>query len=111
MTNKTMAIVAYITVIGWVIAFLSFKRSASKSRLVNYHLGQGLGILIVYIALSVTGAVILSVIPALAIVFYLVLLVPFVLLLLGIINASNETERPVPFIGKIFEGRFNFLSN
>jgi len=110
MKQKTMAIVAYITLIGWIISYLEFKKSAEKSRLVNYHLGQSLGLIITSIVLSIASSIILAVVPSLGAVFYLILLIPFILLLLGIIAASNELEKPVPLIGKIFEGKFNFIS-
>ncbi|MFD2582281.1 DUF4870 domain-containing protein [Pedobacter vanadiisoli] len=110
MKQKTMAIVAYITLIGWIISYLEFKKSAEKSRLVNYHLGQSLGLIITSIVLSIASSIILAVIPSLGAIFYLILLIPFILLLLGIIAASNELEKPVPLIGKIFEGKFNFIS-
>ena len=110
MKNKTMAIVAYITLIGWIISYLEFKKSTEKSRLVNYHLGQSLGIIITSFVLSIISSIILAIIPSLGFIFYIVLLIPFLLLLLGIIAANNEVEKPVPIIGKIFEGRFNFAS-
>jgi uncharacterized membrane protein len=110
MKNKTMAIVAYITIIGWIISYLEFKKSPEKSKLVNYHLGQSLGLIIASVLLSVLSSIILAIIPALGMVFYLILLLPVVLLLLGIVTASNELEKPVPLIGKIFEGKFNFSS-
>jgi uncharacterized membrane protein len=110
MKNRTMAIVAYITLIGWIIAYLEFKKSIKKSNLVNYHLGQALGVIITSIVLSIISSVVLAIIPSLGAIFYLILLLPFVLLLLGIIAANNEVEKPVPLIGKIFEGKFNFAS-
>lgn len=108
MTNKTTAIVAYITLIGWIVAYLAYKKSEEKSTLVNYHLGQSLGIIIISIVLSIISGIILAIIPSLASIFYVISLIPFILMLLGIITASNETERPVPFVGKIFEGKFSF---
>ena len=110
MKNKTMAIVAYITLIGWIISYLEFKKSPEKSSLVNYHLGQSLGVIITSFVLSIVSSIILAIIPTLGFIFYIVLLIPFLLLLLGIIAANNEVEKPVPIIGKIFEGRFNFAS-
>jgi len=110
MKNKTMAIVAYITIIGWIISYLEFKKSPEKSKLVNFHLGQSLGIFITSIVLSILSSIILAIVPALGMIFYLIFLLPFVLLLLGIITASNELEKPVPLIGKIFVGKFNFSS-
>ncbi|MGN7986629.1 DUF4870 domain-containing protein [Pedobacter sp. 22226] len=110
MKQKTMAVIAYITLIGWIISYLEFKKSTEKSTLVNYHLGQSLGLIITSILLSIVSSVILAIIPALGTIFYLILLIPFVLLLLGIVAANNELEKPVPLIGKIFEGKFNFTS-
>jgi uncharacterized membrane protein len=108
MTKKTMAMVAYITIIGWIVSYLSYKKTTEKSNLVNYHLGQAMGVLITYLVLSAVSFIVLSFLPSLATIFYLILLIPFVLLLFGIVAASNEVERPVPLIGKIFEGWFNF---
>jgi uncharacterized membrane protein len=110
MKQKTMAILAYITLIGWLISYLEFKKSTEKSKLVNYHLGQSLGVIITSFLLSIVSGVVLAVIPSLGSIFYLILLIPFVLLLLGIVAANNEVEKPVPLIGKIFEGKFNFAS-
>jgi uncharacterized membrane protein len=110
MKQKTMAILAYITLIGWIISYLEFKKSTEKSTLVNYHLGQSLGLIITSILLSIVSGVVLAIIPSLGSIFYLILLIPFVLLLLGIVAANNEVEKPVPLIGKIFEGKFNFAS-
>lgn len=110
MKNKTMAIVAYITIIGWIIAYLEFKKSPEKSRLVNYHLGQALGIFIISIVLSIVCGVVLAIIPSLSIIFSLMMLLPLLFLLLGIIAANNEVEKPVPVVGKLFEGKFNFAS-
>lgn len=103
-----MAIVAYITLIGWIISYLEFKKSPEKSSLVNYHLGQSLGVIITSFVLSIASTIILAIIPSLGFIFYFILLIPFVLLLLGIVAANNELEKPVPVIGKIFEGKFNF---
>ena len=46
MTNKTLSIVSYITIIGWLIAYFSYKDKSEteKSTVVNYHLKQSLGI-------------------------------------------------------------------
>ena len=78
--------------------------------MVNYHLGQSLGIIITSFVLSIASSILLAIIPSLSFILYIVLLIPFLLLLLGIIAANNEVEKPVPIIGKIFEGKFNFAS-
>ena len=107
MTNRTMAIVAYITIIGWVVAYLSYRKSDDKSPLVKYHLTQSIGVILFSIALSIVSGVLVGILPALATVFYLISLSPLVLMLMGIITASNEAQRPIPLIGKLVEGKFN----
>lgn len=107
MTNRTMAIVAYITLIGWVVAYLSYRKSDDKSPFVQYHLSQSLGIIIFSIALSIASGILVGILPALATLFYIISLCPFILMLLGIITASNEAQRPIPLIGKLVEGKFN----
>jgi uncharacterized membrane protein len=107
MTNRTLAIVAYITIIGWVVAYLSYRKENDKSPLVRYHLTQSLGVIIFSIALSIVSGVLVGILPALATVFYIISLLPFVLMLMGIITASNEAQRPIPLIGKLVEGKFD----
>lgn len=107
MTNRTMAIVAYITIIGWVVAYLSYRKADVKSPLVRYHLTQSIGIILFAVALSIVSGILVGILPALATVFYIISLCPFVLMLMGIITASNEAQRPIPLIGKFVEGKFN----
>ncbi|ACU62793.1 DUF4870 domain-containing protein [Chitinophaga pinensis] len=107
MTNRTMAIVAYITLIGWVVAYLSYRKSDDKSPFVQYHLSQSLGIIIFSIALSIASGILVGILPSMATLFYIISLCPFILMLLGIITASNEAQRPIPLIGKLVEGKFN----
>ena len=44
MDNKTLSIVSYITIIGWVIAYFVGKDKADD--LLKYHLKQGFGLFI-----------------------------------------------------------------
>jgi uncharacterized membrane protein len=110
MKNKNLAIVAYITLIGWVIAYLEFKKQDEKSPLVRYHLTQALGIYIFAIALSIVITIVATIIPSLGSILSIAGLLPLILLILGIISASNEALTPVPGIGKLFENKFSFLN-
>ncbi|SIT24823.1 protein of unknown function [Filimonas lacunae] len=107
MTNRTMAIVAYITLIGWIISYVNYRQSNEKSAFVQYHLTQSLGVMILSIILSVASGILVGILPSLATLFYIVSLLPLVLMLMGIITASNNAERPVPLIGKMVEGKFS----
>ncbi|MGJ1430243.1 DUF4870 domain-containing protein [Sphingobacterium spiritivorum] len=110
MNNKTLAIVSYITIIGWLIAYFSYKKQTDKSTYVTYHLEQSLGVFVFSIIISIIAGILTSVLPTLSIVFSLFTLIPLILLVLGMINASNEVTKPVPVIGGFFEKKFGFLA-
>nr|WP_295863366.1 DUF4870 domain-containing protein [uncultured Chitinophaga sp.] len=110
MTKKTLAIISYITLIGWLIAYFQYKNGDGKSPLVKYHLEQALGIIIFSVVLSVALTIIGMVIPSLARILSIAGLLPLILMIFGIIAASNESTSPVPGIGKFFEEKFSFLS-
>ena len=101
---KTVAIISYITFIGWLVAYFAMY-SGNKSRLAGFHLRQTLFLHILSSAtyfllrpvlglfVFITGAkVFLSLIIIVNIGF-------FVLWLLGLISAINAEEKPMPLIG------------
>jgi uncharacterized membrane protein len=106
MNNKTLSIVSYITLIGWLIAYFSGKDKADN--LLKYHLKQSLGLAIVSIVLNVILSVIGAIIPSLSFLS-MVGWVIFIFWVLGIINAANSVEKPVPVFGKAFENSFSFI--
>lgn len=106
MNNKTLSIVAYITIIGWLIAYFSGKDKADA--LLKYHLKQSLGLAIVSIIFNVVLFVVASIVPSLAFLG-LVGYVIMVFWILGIINAANGALKPVPVFGKAFEKQFAFI--
>lgn len=106
MNNKTLSIVSYITLIGWLIAYFSGKDNADS--LLKYHLRQSLGLLIVGFIFNAALVIFAFVVPALVYLGYIGYAF-WVLLIIGIINASNEVEKPLPVIGKMFEGKFGFI--
>jgi uncharacterized membrane protein len=108
MSNKSKAIVAYITIIGWIIAYLDYKKSADKSQFVNYHLGQSLGLIILSFILGIAASIIVAIIPSLYFISLAISFLTLVLLLMGIIAANNEATKPLPIVGKLFEGKFDF---
>ncbi len=115
MNNKTLALVSYITLIGWLISFFSYK-GQEKSSLVSYHLRQSLGLLItsfIYgIVVNIVVIILMSISPKLALIgsiLSLGYLVFLILMIIGILNANKEEEKPLPLIGKMFEGKFNFI--
>lgn len=110
MKDKTLAIVAYCTIIGWIIAYVKYKETPERSPLVRYHLAQALGVFIAGVAIGIIVNIVASVIPSLGVLLSVAGLLPLILLIFGIITASNEAQRPVPVIGKVFENKFSFLN-
>ena len=109
MVIKTLSIVSYVTVIGWLISYFSSKDNTAKSSLVIYHQKQSLGLVIVGIAYGIISRILLMFVPAIAIIFSLVSIVLLVFMVIGIVNAMNEVQKPLPIIGKAFEDKFSFI--
>lgn len=95
--DKTIAIVAYLTVIGLVVALVL--NNEKKDLFAKYHIRQSLGLVLTSIALSI-----INVIPILG---WIVSMVgAFVLLymwIMGLLNAVNGREKPVPILGEKYE--------
>lgn len=102
--GKTVAIVSYLTIIGWLIALLAM-HNEKKTELGSYHLRQtlllyiiGIGFYIVWIAIFTS--LILSGGFWLALTLsWLVRVGLFVLWLVGFIAAINGEKKPIPLIG------------
>ena len=91
--DKLMGILSYLG----ILVLVPLLASQNRSQTLNYHVNQGLGLLIV----EVIGWIILSFIP----VYYLMqiwYLVIIVLAILGIVNVVNNQTKPLPIIGNLF---------
>ncbi len=108
MSHKTLAILSYITLFGWLFAFIKSKDEQPKNDLVSYHLEQGLGFILFSVLLNIVLTIIITVVPTLSFLNY-VSLILVILWVFAIINAANEQKKPIPLIGGMFENKFNFL--
>ncbi len=103
--DKTVAIVAYCTLIGFIIAIVL--HGNNKTKLGAYHLRQALGLVITAFATWI-AAFILMFIP-----FIGWALIPFlwigilVLWIMGLINAASGHEKPIPLVGPMFAKMFS----
>lgn len=110
MSNKAIGIVAYITIIGWIIAFVIHKGNDEKSPMAGYHIEQSFGLILVAIALIIIGNILVAIAGILSLLMMLVNIGLIVLWVFGLINAINEKREPIPLIGKYFEGKFAFIN-
>lgn len=91
--DKTTGIIAYLTIIGLIVALVMNKET--KDKFASYHIRQSLGLCITGFALAVIGIIpligwLISILGTLFIV---------ILWILGLINALNGFEKPVPVLG------------
>ncbi|PTY07672.1 hypothetical protein DB347_05430 [Opitutaceae bacterium EW11] len=102
--DKTTAIVAYLTLIGFIAAVVI--HGTKKTRLGAYHLRQSLGLLLTSIAVAVAG-MILAFIPFLGWLADLALwLGVFVLWILGFVAALKGEFKAVPILGENYQKWF-----
>ena len=92
MDKKVTGIVAYVTWIGWIVAFCAGDKEGAK-----FHLNQALVLWIINIASSILGLI-----PVIGTIVTLIVSVfVFVCWILGLISAIKEEEKELPLIGKI----------
>ncbi|MCI9188919.1 MAG: hypothetical protein HFH84_04695 [Lachnospiraceae bacterium] len=91
MDRKTTDIVAYITIFGWLVAYVAGDKEDSR-----FHLNQALVINLTAIILAV-----LTRIPLIGFVAGLLQLVVFVFWIMGIVYAVKEQDNEVPLLGCI----------
>lgn len=99
MSKKATDIVSYITLIGWLIAFLAGDKENSK-----FHLNQSLVIMIINLVISVADWILGKIIiigTIFGIVAAIAGIVMFVFWIMGIVSAAQGTEKPLPIIGGI----------
>lgn len=101
MNSKTISIVSYLGIIGWLIAYFVGKNKTDD--LSRYHLKQAFGLMIVGLIAN-TMFMFLPGMTGMGIGFVLL-----IFMILGIVNAVNEVQKPIPLVGKQFEGKFEFI--
>jgi uncharacterized membrane protein len=107
--EKICAILSYLF-IGLIWYMIDEK--IKKSSFVKYHVKQGLVLLIAAIIYSVIISIIFVPLMMLSLGLFwpliqLLNLVPWIFIILGIINAVNDKEKELPIIGKFAE-KLNF---
>ena len=101
MDGKTIAVISYLTIIGWVIAYVM--NSNNKSQIAIYHIRQSLFLMLAGIVLYTIQTMLLLIpflgwlIALLSISIGIALLI---LWIMGLIAAINGEEKPVPVVGE-----------
>lgn len=96
MDGKTKAIVAHITIIGWIIALVL--NSSEKDELASYYIRQLLGL---YLC-----GLICSIVPVIG---WILSIVVFVFWILSLIGSIQGEMKETPVVGKYFQQWFKAL--
>ena len=110
MDQKTIAWVSYITIIGWIVALVTYNSSNDKSSLAKFHLRQAFGIFITGIALYIVILMTLFIMPFFFFLYPFIGIAIFILWILGLIAAANGEEKPVPVLGEFYQKTFTFIN-
>lgn len=95
MDRKTTGVVAYLTWVGWLIAYLAGDKEGAK-----FHINQALVIFLAQIVLGIAAAI-LGYIPVIRYLAWILNAAGVVLWLIGLIGAIQDKENHLPFIGEI----------
>lgn len=107
--DKTVGILAYITLIGFIIALvLNQNKEGEEKKFGAFHLRQALGLIIfaigIFIAFAILSTILLmisiSLVSIISLLSMLIWLGFLALLIIGIINAANGTYKEIPLIGQ-----------
>ncbi len=109
MDQKTIGIVSYITLVGWIIALITYNGNPEKGSLARFHLRQSIGIMLTGAVLYIGTAILLVIIPFLFFIMPLIGIAMLILWILGLVSAVNGEEKPVPLVGEFIQKTFTFI--
>ena len=97
MSPQVKAIIAHITLIGWIIILII--NSNEKDELSSFYLRQTLGIYLI--------GLIGTFIPSLGFIVGIIVLIMWVISLVG---AIQQDQKPLPFVGEYFQEWFRGIA-
>lgn len=103
MSSKVTSVLSYFGLIGWLIAFFAGTKDDK-----SIYLKQGFGLILLSIVFGIVIQILVRISTSLALVGTVLWIVLLVLFILGLINAIKEEKKPLPIVGKSFEG-FSFI--
>jgi uncharacterized membrane protein len=102
--DKTVAIISYITLIGFIAAIVI--HNGKKTKLGAYHLRQVLGLMLTWVAVVVCSFI-LAFIPFIGWLTSRALFIALLVLwVMGLIAAINGQMKPMPVVGELYQKWF-----
>ncbi|NVK65852.1 MAG: hypothetical protein HWE22_14760 [Flavobacteriales bacterium] len=106
--GKTRAIVAHLTLIGWIIALV--QNGSDKNEDASFYIRQMLGLFILGIGIQIVS-MIFAFVPFLGILIYFIAMFAMLgvvgLWVYSLVSAINGKKEPTPFIGGHFQKWFS----
>lgn len=96
------AIIAYITIVGTVIAY--FMNHGKQSEFANFHIRQALGLNLFFCVFKLFLSIVNSDLGLLAFYIYVI-----ILWLFGFMAAINQKKETVPLLGDYFQKWLGFI--
>ncbi len=90
------SVLAYLSLL-WLVGLLADK----ENPVVKFHVNQGIILFIAEIILGVVTSI-LALIPVVRLFVWVLNLIPLALAIIGILNAVNKKQQPLPVIGTLF---------
>ncbi|NQX43013.1 Uncharacterized membrane protein [Pedobacter steynii] len=104
--GKTVAIVSYITLIGWLVAYFAMHKD-KRTELGSFHLRQTLLLFLIVLALNIGLSIFVAIMPFDAgLIYKIVYLGIFILWVIGFIGAIQGEKKEMPLIGKAAQTMF-----
>jgi hypothetical protein len=109
MKKELPAWLAYLTPVGWLILWIEYKRSGSRSTIVLLHLRQMIGLMILLVMVWMLQAIYIysKRVNYIATPAYFLL---FFLWLMGLSDAIRNKAKPLPIIGRIIQQALLFIN-
>ncbi len=101
---KTRAIIAHITIIGWIIALVM--NNDKKDEFASFYIRQTLGIVAISLGVMIINSLLLFYVSFLGVLLYLGVLA---ILIVSLISAINGEKKELPIVGAYFQQWFKSL--
>ena len=103
MDDKTKALVAHLTIIGWIIAYV--QNQTDKGDLTSFYLRQNLG----FYAIGVLIWLILMIL-SISIITWILYLGWIAIWVMSLLGALSGEKKPTPYLGDMFQQWFKGIS-
>lgn len=107
-SKKKVSVISYLTLLGWVFAFLKYRKGA-KSSLAKFHLEQSLGLGIIVLLTNFIFLLLVLLDPFFKIMIIINNMGLVILWIAGLISAYYGVRLPLPVIGFYFKDKFGFI--